>query len=359
MRIEKGIISNKELIFLFISLLQASTLTAAFISGITKQNTWLVLLGGFVIVLLLLLVYTSISNKYPGRNLIEINSFIYGKHLGKAISIMYIYYFWFIIPANLRYISDFFSTYLFTEIDISIFSTIIIVICIYAVKKGLEVIARVAAILSIFSTIIAIIITLLTIQNIHPSNFLPLFQINLKDLIMGINVMVSIPFGETIVFLMIFPYVNSIKKVRNSAFWGLIAGSLYFFIIILRNTAVLGNLTSVHVLPSYQVTRLINVGEAITRIEVLIAVVLLFNVFIKICIFYYATVLSIAQFFKLRCYKPLVIPIGIISLILSMSMYDSPVDEAYQASNYAVYVIPVIIIIPIISLIIALIRKQN
>jgi spore germination protein KB len=359
MKIEKGIISSSQLIFLIIGLLQASTLTAAFISGITKQNTWLVLLAGFTIMLFLLLVYTSLSRKYPDRNLIEMNSTIYGRYFGKGISILYISYFWFAIPANLRFIADFFSTYLFGETDIIVFIIAITIVCIYTIRKGIEVIARAGFILSVLSIIVAIFITVITIENIRLSNFLPLFQINLKELVQGINLMISIPFGEIVVFLMIFPYVNHIKQVKKSAFWGLTVGGIYFFSIILRNIAILGNIGSIHVLPSYQVARLINVGEVITRLEILVAVALLFNVFLKICIFYYATVLSIAQVFKLKSYKPLVIPVGIISIILSISMYSSSVEEAYQTNIYSVYVIPYIIIFPIISWIIASIKKST
>ncbi|WP_026881529.1 GerAB/ArcD/ProY family transporter [Clostridium akagii] len=359
MKIEKGIISSSQLMFLIIGLIQASTLTSAFISGITKQDTWIVLLAGFIICLFLLWIYTSMSKKFPGKNLIEINGKIYGEYFGKIMGILYIYYFWFIIPANLRFITDFFSTYLFPETDNVVFAIITIIICIYTVKKGIEVIARSGFILAILSIIVCIFITIVTIKDMRLSNFLPFFQVNFKEFIEGTNLIISIPFGEIIVFLMIFPYVNHIKQVKKIAFGGLIIGGILFFNVIFRNTAILGNIAGIQVIPSYQVAKNINIGNVIERMEVLIAVVLLFNVFLKICIFYYATVLSIAQVFKLRCYKPLVIPVGVISVILSMTMFPSTVDEVYAASIYSVFVIPFIIIFPVISLIIASIRKLN
>lgn len=360
MKIEKGIISGPQLTFLIIGLLQASTLTAAFISGITKQNTWVVLLVGFTIMLLLLLVYTSLNKKFPDRSLIEINNELYGRYLGKAISVLYIWYFWYIVAANFRFTADFFATYLFSETDISVFIVILAIICTYAIKKGIEVIARVSFVLGILTITIAILITVLTIKEIRLANFLPLFEINSKVFIQGTNLMISIPFGEIVVFLMFFPYVNDIKQVKKSAFMGLIIGGIFFLTVILRNIAVLGNIGSIHFFPSYQVARLVNVGEFITRIEILIALVLIFNEFVKICIMYYATVLSIAQFFKLRSYKSLVIPVGIISIVLSIIMFASPAEHAnFVANIYVIYVIPVVIIFPIISLLIASIRKST
>lgn len=358
MKIEKEMISSTQLIFLIIGLIECETLTAAFISGITKQNTWIVWLIGFVIILFMLFIYTSLNNKFPRKNLIEMNDLLYGRFWGKIVSALYIYYFLYIVSANFRFIADFFSTYLFPEVDTIVFAIGISIVSMYALKKGLEVIARSATVIAILAMLVDVTITILTLKNFNLSNFFPVFQINLKEFVHGINLMVSIPIGEIMVFLMIFPCVNDTKQVKKSAFLGCIIGNIFFLMIILRNISVLGNIEGIHVLPSYQVARLINIGGIITRMEVLIAIILLFNEFLKICIFYYATVKSTAQVFKLKDYKILVIPIGIISLVLSISMFSSAVEHMnYASSIYPIYTLLFIIIFPIISFIIASIKK--
>lgn len=358
MKIEKGIISSSQLTFLIIGLFEANILTAAFISGIAKQNTWIVLIIGFLILLFMLFVYTSLNKIFPDKNLIEVNDVVYGKYFGKIMSILYIYYFWFVIAVNLRFITDFFTIYLFSKAWITVLIVPLAAVCIYTVRKGIEVIARVGFILSVLSIIVAIAITLLTIKDMDLSNFLPVILPPLNKFMQAVNLIISLSFGEIVVFLMYFPYVNDKKQVRKAAFLGVSNGVIYFLSIILRNIAVLGNIASMHVLPSYQVARLINLGEIITRMEVLIAVALLFNVFLKICIFYYATVLSIAQCLNLQSYKPIVIPVGIISLVLSITMLDSPTEMSQvAASTYDVYAVPFIIIFPIITLIIAKIKN--
>ncbi|PJI10088.1 MULTISPECIES: GerAB/ArcD/ProY family transporter [Clostridium] len=360
MRIENGVISGSQLTFLIAGLLQASALTVTFVSGITKQNTWIVLTGGFIIALFLLQIYTALSKKFPGKNLIEINDVIYGSYFGKAISILYISYFGYIVAANFRFTADFLSAYLFNRTYTIVFIIIISMVSMYAIKKGIETIARAAFILSILAFIVSAIITISVIKDAHLSNFLPFFQMNFNDFIQGTNIMVSIPFGEMISFLMIFPYVNNIEKVKKSAFAGLIIGGTYFFIVVFRDTSVLGRLGYINALSPFETTRVINIGQIITRMEALISLMLLFNEFMKICIMYYSTVLSIAQFFKLQSYKPLVVPVGIIGAIFSIIMFDSPVEHMYFASNiYVILVIPIVVILPIISLIVASIRKLN
>lgn len=360
MRIEKGVISGSQLTFLIVGLLQASALTLTFVGGITKQNTWIVLAVGFIIALFLLQVYTVLNKKFPGKNLIEINDIIYGSYLGKVISVLYIFYFGYIVAANFRFTADFLSTYLFNRTYTIVFIIIISIVSMYAIKKGIETIARAAFILSILSLIVSAIITISVIKDAHLSNFLPFFQMNFKDFLQGINIMVSIPFGEIVSFLMIFPYVNNIEKVKKSAFIGLIIGGTYFLIVVLRDTSVLGRLGYINALSPFETARIIDIGEIITRLEALISLMLLFNEFMKICIMYYSTVLSIAQLFKLQSYKPLVVPVGIIGVIFSIIMFDSPVEHMYFAANiYAILVIPVVVIIPVISLAAASIRKLN
>lgn len=358
MKIER--ISSIQLIFLIIGLIECETLTAAFISGITKQNIWIVWLIGFVIILIMLFIYTSLSNKFPRKNLVEINDLVYGGFLGKIVSTLYILYFLYVVCANFRFIADFFSTYLFPDIDISVFCIGVSIVSMYALKKGLEVIARSATIIAILAMMVDITITILTLKYFDLSNFLPVLQIKPKEFIQGVNLMVAIPIGEIMVFLMIFPCVNDIKQIKKSTFLGFIIGNIFFLMIILRNISVLGSIDVLQALPSYQVAKLINIGDIITRMEVLIAIILLFNEFLKICIFYYATVLSTAQIFKLKDYKILVIPIGIISVVFSISMFDSAVEHLYYASSvYPIYTLLFVIIFPVISFIIASIKKYK
>ncbi|AWV82308.1 MULTISPECIES: endospore germination permease [Clostridium] len=357
---EQGMISSKQLSLIMLSLIEASTFTAVFVSQYTKQDTWVVLISGFIIVLFLLFMYVSLCSKFPGKTIIEIHAKIYGNLLVNLISLLYIFYFWFIIPANFRFLADFFSTYLSQNSDIIPFIIPAAILCIYAVRKGAEVISRVSSILSILTVMLSIIITALIAKDIHISNLLPPLQLNLGQFVQGTNIMVAIPLGEIIVFMIFFPHLNDQTKLRKSAFTGLILSFIFFLFVLVRNTLVLGNVSSLQVQPAYQVSSLINVGEVITRVEVTTAVFLLFNLLMKICFFLYATVISIAQCFKLRSYKPLVFPVTAISAVLSITMFKSPLDQLYIASDiYPIYALLFIVILPITSFILASIKKSS
>ncbi|GFP77395.1 GerAB/ArcD/ProY family transporter [Clostridium fungisolvens] len=358
MKIEKGMISSSELMFLIIALLQGSTLTATFISGVTKQDTWVVVVVSIFILCFLLQVYLNLVQRFPEKNIIEINDITYGKYLGKFISIIYIYHFWFIVAANLRFIADFFSTFLMQETDIIVFIVAISIACIYVIRKGLEVLARMAPFFTVFTIVIAIIIIIMLFEQYDIKNMLPMFQLNSIQFLHGVNVITVIPFGELLIFLMIFPSVRDKENIKKYSFKGMFIGVAFFLLIVVRNTLALGIVGELEIQSSLQVAKLIDIADIISRLESLIAVVLLFNVFMKIAIFCYGTVLSLAQILKLRTYKHMVSPIVIISIIFSITMYESPVNQSYTAANiYPVYAWIPEILFPITSLIIAKLRN--
>lgn len=357
---EKSMISSKQLMLLFFSLIQASTFTVVYISITTKQDTWIVSVSGFIIIFFLLTIYVSLCNRFPGKTIIEIFPKLYGNILGFIISFLYIFYFWFIIPSNYRFIADFFSTYMMQNSDITPFIIPTAILCIYTLRKGIEVLVKISCIFSIITLLTALLITILVMNKINFSNFFPVFQLNWGQFIQGTNVMVSIPIGEIVVFLLIFPNLNDQTKLKKSALLGFSIAYLYFVFILIRNVLVLGNIGNIQVQPAYQIAGLINIGETLNRVEILTAMFLLANLFLKICFFTYAAVVSIAQCFKLTSYKPLVIPVTILSSILSITMFKSPSEESMAGlTTYPIFALLFIVIIPIISFIIASVKNST
>lgn len=357
MKLEKGEISSLQLMLLIISFVQGAHLTIAFTTGITKHDTWLAVITGIGISLLFVLIYITLAQKFPGKNLVQINDIIYGPYLGKIISALYICFFLLIASFNLRFVGTFLITYIMQETPISVFLIMFAFVCAWAVRNGIEVIARCSFIFIIITVIAVLSVTILSLKDVKLTNFLPVFEISLKDFIQGTHIVTSIPFCEIVVFLMVISYTNNIKQAKSSILLGLILGGIQLLIVAARDTAVLGILETVFVSPAFEVVKLIDIAKILTRLDILIAVVLLVTIFIKVCVFYYATVLGTAQSLHLRSYSPLMLPIGIIIISLAVMVFDSSAEHAYSAANIWPFVtIPFEFLIPPLSLIIAKIR---
>ncbi len=358
MKLEKGEISSSELTFLIGGFIQGSLLTIAFANEITKHDTWLAILAGLVTAMLFALVYIALAQKFPGKNLVQINDIIYGPYLGKLISAPYIFLFLSIVAANLRFIADFFLTFLMPETPMIVIIVMFALICAWAVRGGIEVIARTSFVFVVITVFIISLVSLLLLKEMDFTNFLPIFEVSLRDFIQSTHVIASIPFCEVLVFLMVIPSMNKLKQAKSSVLQGLMIGGVTILIIVVRNIAVLGSLYPVVESPSVEAVRLIDIAKIITRLEVLVAIVLLVTLFLKVSVFYYSSVLGLAQLLNMRSYVPLVLPLGIISIVLALTTWESKMEFEYIASNiWPIYVTPFYLMIPLMSLVIAKLRK--
>lgn len=358
MRLEKGVISNSQLTILIVSFLQGMILTIDFTYVITRQGTWLAVLAGFVAAILLALLYTAITQKFPGWNLIQINDCVFGPYLGKVVSLSYI---WFFFEVGIHYsyfFNSFWITYIMPETPRAAFLIMFLIVCAMAVSKGIEVIARCSFLFSAVVVIATVIITVLLIPEMKPSNLFPVIEFTAKQFIQAVHIILAIPFCEMVVFLMIFPYTAENSKVRKPVLLGVCLSALQLLIVVLRDILVMGPRILNTAAVSFAVSRIIDIADVLTRLDILVAIVLLITAFVKISVFYYATVLGLAQLLKLRSYLPLVVPIGILATAIAINLYSSDMEQIYAALyiwpfNTAVHEF----IMPAVTLLVAVVRK--
>lgn len=358
MKIEQGQISSSQLIFLNIGFMQGAHLLLAFSAAITKHDTWLTVLAAMVVSLPFVLLYGALAQRFPGKNLVEIHDAVYGPFLGKVISVLYIAFFLLLAALNLRTVCNFFGTYIMPETPMAVFSIMFVFICSWAVRKGLETIARSSFILMTIAAVLIFLGFMLLLKDMDFSNFLPVFELPVSKFIQGTHIVATLPFTQTVVFLMVMPYMNKIKQAKKALLLGFLFGGLQLLIIVVQDTAVLGAVGSIMVSPSFEATRLINIADILTRLDVLVAIVLLVTLFLRVSVYYYATVLGIAQLLKLRSYLPIVTPIGIITISLSALLYGSSMEHAVDgASIYPFYSLPFQFLLPVVSWLVAMIRR--
>jgi spore germination protein KB len=190
------------------------------------------------------------------------------------------------------------------------------------------------------------------------TTFLPVFEVPLTEFIQATHIVVTIPICEIFIFLLVFPSLNKKQQLNRSVLLGLIIGTGYLFLTVVRNVAVLGPLIGITSAPSYEAVRLIDIGHFLTRLEVLFAIVLIIMSFLKSSILYYVLVLGIAQLLRLRSYLPLVFPLGIIGISFSVLMYDSSIEQAFVGSTiWPIYALPFEFLLPLLSLVLAKLRR--
>lgn len=358
MKLENGQISNKQLMFLVLSFLQSMILTINFVYSITKQNTWIAVLTAFVITILFTMLYLKIGLKFPGKNLIEINDIVFGPYLGKLISASYIWFFFEYMIHYMYFFNSFWITYIMPETPRIAFLIMLIFVSNMAVRNGIECIARCSFVFIITVAISILAVTVLLIPDMKPSNLLPIFEVEPLKFIQSVHIILVIPFCDIVAFLYILPYTSNKLKVRKPVLIGLSLSAIQLLIVVLRDAAVLGPRMFIASSASFAVSRQIDIANVLTRLDVLIAITMLITIFMKITIFYYITVLGIAQILKLRSYKPLIVPIGAITISFATTLYPSDMEQIYAGQFvWPFYASTNEFIIPVITIIIIAIRR--
>ena len=363
MELEKGKISDLQLIFSIGCFIQGSTLLSAFVISVTKQDTWFVVLTGFAISLGIIGIYIALMKRYPHKNILQMFEAVFGVYAGKIVSALYFFYFLSLAALNSRDVGNFVVGYILPDTPMIAVLVMFIFICSWAVRSGAETLVRFSFLFVVVSFIVIFLIYVLLVKDMKFSNLLPAFTLPPVKYVQGTHIVAVIPFCEIVVFLMMAPCLKEQDKAARSFLLGLLIGGITLLAIVIRDIVTLGNLINIVALPSYEAVKLIDIANILTRMEVLYAIELLFLQFFKVSILFYATVLALAHVLGLRSYKPYVLTIGTIIVSLSIIIFRSPMENAHWGPTVAPFYNTIFqLLLPGIALLTSLLRdlfKKN
>lgn len=332
--IDRVKISPAQFMVTVICFVQSSSLLSSFFTSLAKQDSWMVLIAGSLVVLPLYFALFSLFKRFPGKTLVQINDAVFGKYLGKLISVLYIWFFLTLGSLNLRDLGNFAQKSIMPNTPVDAMIIPFILLCAWAVRHGLDVITRYNSLFFVVSLIIMIIATAFVLNIMCIDNLLPMLDQEPLAYVQSTHISATIPCGELVVLTMIVPNVKvSPKKLPKYWLGGFAIAVTYVFMIVFRDTTVLGNTLPLFAMPPFETLRLINVGHALSRVEILFATVLIILLFAKISLIFYAVSLAISQLFNIKNFKSLVFSTGAILCIYSLTMYESVMEHSTAGSS--------------------------
>lgn len=223
-----------------------------------------------------------------------------------------------------------------------IIGLVLIVICSYAVKSGIEVTGRVSSIL-ILPVLIFIFAGI--IANLAYLNYSPVYQPieDWKSVAKG--VMVYFPKTlELLVLITLMPFLGSSKCYNKSILIPLALNS----VMIISLTFVLHG--SFDVVAKRLIYKLFELFREIVRADSLFLFVWVSTFLVKISLFLYASAVCIGEVMNMKDWKILVFPISL--LVTSMSLLSFPnymQFMSFYVTSFAVFEFVFAIILPVIA----------
>lgn len=332
MKLDKGMITGRQLMLTLLCFLQASALLTSFLSVVTRNDSWIVTVLAAVCFIPVAFIYRGLIYAFPGMNLMQMLVRGFGPAAGKTLGALYVWFLFTLTSLNLKDLSDFSKLTLMPQTPAVVLTALCLLVAAIAVRRGIVLVVRYSALFSVVALVILSVSTLFLIGQMEFKNLLPPFQLPVLKYVQGTHIVLTIPFSESVAFLMIAPNFRlSREDYTRRFFQGFFFGTLVFLTVVVRDIAVLGNTLEMLTLPSLVTLRLVNLGPTLSRMEILFAVVLISLLFFKIMFLYYTSVIAMAQLFDLTSYRGLVLAAGAFMLTYAYSLY--PTSVAHAASG--------------------------
>lgn len=360
MRLDKGQVSGVRFMFTVTFFLQSSALLTSFLAGVTKQDSYFPVLFGIALCMPLIWLYRTIMVLFPDENFIQILKRVWGPVAGTIIGAAYVWFFITLTGLNLTDLGNFVKITVMTETPHTVLTVMCMLTAVWAVRYGIRVVTRYSALFTFVEFFIVAVTIILVVNQIKFENLLPVFDLPPIKYIQATHIIATIPFGELVVFLMIIPNVKlSNRDATKYWFLGVGMGMLTLLVVLLRDIAILGNTLHLFALPGLVTLRLVNMGEALSRMEILFAVALVMLLFFKVTFLCYISVIAIAQLTNIKYYRHLVLSVGALVIAYGLILHLDPVDHTASAQETVPFIWTLFeILIPLLTLLLAKVRHS-
>jgi spore germination protein KB len=338
--------------------------TTLFALGIgAKQDAWIVILLSTLIGFILLYVYTRIPKYYPNQNFGDILMDLLGKKL--TIPLLFLF--------GLNFLSG--ASHNFYEFGIVIKLTalpktpllvilyLFIIVIVYILSLGFEVLARTAEILLPIFLIFLITTYILSLYSglFDFSALQPVLGNGIRPVLEELYSVVGFPFGEMVLFLLFWHYLDDQQKIVKTAFIavGLSAFLLTFTSVVM--ISVLGpEVTANAVIPILETILVINIGDIITNLDIIAVLLMFIGGFFKTSLHLYGFVLVLSWIFNTISQKLIMIIVGILFPIFVVYRFPGFDIQRVKGENLRVPLeIPLLSVLPILLLIIIVLKNKS
>ncbi|MEE3806462.1 endospore germination permease [Lysinibacillus fusiformis] len=361
---EKEIISSRQftIITFLYSIGTAILIIPSSITGAAKQDAWIAACIGVVLSLLAVKLFLTLANQTPSLNFVEANEKILGRFFGKITASCFLILTFLSAGELLYFIGIFMKTEVMPETPTLAFALMFSIIIMYAAYLGIETFARSAEIIFPAFVFIFIFFMVCITPQITFENIQPLLEATKTSMLYSIARFMSIFSFPLLVLLMLYPAgVNVQPSAQKGLYFGTILGGIVLITLIVLSILVLGpENTSSRTFPSYALAQRISIGNFLQRIEIIMAFMWISSIYIRTFMYFYTTVVGLAQILKIKDHRPLILPMGLIIIGLSQIIHPDIVHSTnYNNEIWPIFSFIITILLPILLLIVAVIRNRK
>jgi spore germination protein (amino acid permease) len=298
---------------------------------------WIIILLAGSLSLIGFYFLNSLIHQYPSQNIIQISRQLTGNIFGTGFGIIIFVFFLILTAFMLRKFAESFILTILPRTPISLIMIVFLILLIYTVLLGIETLSRVAWFFGPYLLIALATILLFSLPMAHLDNLTPVLGPGPLPILKH-SIIRSSFFAEIILLGLVAPLIRKQEKVFGIGFYSLVISILINLAVTLTMTMVFNYVASSHIIfPIFQLARLISYGEFIQRVEALFVFLWFFTAGIQLGGLFYGCVISFSETFKINEYRPLVFPLAVIILTISIlpsTMTNTIVINDFVLTNF-------------------------
>ncbi|UOQ49343.1 spore germination protein [Gracilibacillus caseinilyticus] len=353
-------ISNIQLFALIVAFEVGSTTLFAIGIG-AKQDAWIVILTAYAISFILIWTYTELPKYYAFENFSEILNDVLGKVMAKPLLLLFGLYFYNQANHNFYEFGALIKLTALPKTPIMVIFYLYIFVIIYILCLGVEVFVRTVEIF--FPYLLLFLITVFVFNlfsgEFEFSNLEPVLGEGVLPVLKELPIVIAFPFGEMVVFLMMWHLVEKKENIRKTAFLAVATSTILLLTSTLVIICVLGaELAKVTQIPLLETLLSIKVAMIITNLDSIGVFIMFIGGFYKTAMHFLAFSLAITWLFNKHNPKFVIIISGLLFPIYTIMHFNSIDDQRWKGMEGGGYVILIYALLPFLLLVISILKKK-
>jgi len=301
----------------------------AFIFDWGLSGTWLIVLAHLPLGVVGVLVLVWLLNRHPGKTIVEIGEELVGPIPNIFLALMLLIFLIGLVALELRQFGEFLLTAFLPNTPLSVVLLAFMAAMLAVAYMGIDTLARVAW-LFFLPFLFGVFVLLALTANLWESHGLyPLLGPGPWGLVKGVGSTLGV--GSDIILLAIIaPFLASGVMRTVGLATVLISGLTVFSIILVTSMVYPFPVAHELVLPIFEVSRAINLGRFLVRLETIFLPLWMFAGLISMTAGLYGAAAVTARILKMPYYRPFLFPISVI--VIAVSFLFPNIISAVQIS---------------------------
>jgi spore germination protein (amino acid permease) len=329
--------------------------TPTYLYSGAKNAAWISMLLISIALIIPTILLLKVLSVHKGKNLHEINLYLFGKVIGNMVSFILLIFGLLTIVLDSSVYVDIIGTMYFTKTPNFAIFAVLMCVSAYGAKKGVEHIGSVAWLVFFYTKVTLIVALLFTFKEGNSKLLFPILGPGVGGIIKTAAQKLSI-FGDFFYAGLIAPVVATYKDFRRGVFLTYLILTVELSVALML-FVMLFDFTSVEILnyPFHETIRYIQIGF-LTNVETLFFPFWLVATFIRFSFYIYLFVLLLGGIFKIREFEYLIPLVTVIFILLGIAP-ETPLITISENRDMTLQVLsPLLFVLPCVMWIIAKIR---